>query len=86
MQIANMRPCRVHTKDPAFYGCLFIRSPHCVVIANNIAERSLVGPLEQSKVRRLDTEADFVILPYDKVQKVELLSFNHSHGNKMLKR
>ena len=79
MQIANMRPCVVYTKNSVFSGCLFIRSPHCLVIANTIAEGSLLGPLEQSKVRHLDTEADFVILPRDKVQKVKFLKIKNSH-------
>lgn len=79
MEIGNMRPCRVHTKDTVFYGFLFIRSPHCLVIANNVAEDSLVGSLEQCKVRHCDTEADFVILPREKIQKVEFAFFENSH-------
>lgn len=79
MQTSNMRPCRVCTKDYVVFGCLFICSPDCLVIANNIIEGSLVGPLEQRKVRRIDTEADFVILPRDKVQKVEFLIFKNPH-------
>ena len=79
VQITNMRACCVCTKDYVVIGHLFICSPDYLVIANAIAEGSLVGPLEQSKVRRIDTEADFVILPRDKVQKVEFLFFKNSH-------
>jgi len=72
VQIANnIRPCAVSTKNTIYYGLLFIDSPDNLVLANHVAEKALMGPIEQRRVRFIDAEANFVILPRDEVQKVQ---------------
>ena len=75
MQITNtnMKIIIVSTKDSELIGYLFIDAPDYLVVANNVVEDSLVGPIKQSKVRFIDAEADFVILPREKVRDLRFL-------------
>ena len=73
VQITNMKSTIVSTKDSELIGFLFIDSPDYLVVANSVVEGSLVGPIKQNKVRFIDTEADFVILPREKVRGLRFL-------------
>jgi hypothetical protein len=68
-----MKIAIVSTKDSELAGFLFIDFPDYLVVANNVVEGSLVGPIKQSKVRFMDTEANFVILPREKVRELRVL-------------
>lgn len=64
----NLRTCEVLTKDGVWRaGFLFIDSSDYLVLANNIYNDSLMGPLKQRKIRCIHKEADFTVFPREKV-------------------
>ena len=54
-------------------GFLYMKNERVVVLLNNVAQRAHLGPLQNIRRERVEPEAQILILPRRKVEKIELL-------------
>ena len=74
--LKNFNAVEVSTTDGwKIVGSLYIEGKAVIVLANSIVDGSDTGPLRAVKVRKIGTEADFIVIPRAKIESLKELRF-----------